>query len=113
MRTGDLGEALVAAYMEDRGMSILRKNFHSRLGEVDIVAMDGPILVFTEVKTRASRAYGSALDAITEQKLQKILKTAQYFMMVEDLTDKQIRIDAAEVYLNSKEINYLENVYPY
>lgn len=113
MKTGDLGEKLVAEKMEEMGMRILDRNFHSNLGEIDIIAMDGDILVFTEVKTRYNKEYGSALEAITYGKIQKILKTGQYYMIREDLTDLQVRLDAAEVYMETKEINYIENVYPY
>lgn len=113
MKTGDLGEELVAQYMAYQGMDILERNFHSRLGEIDIIALDKDILVFTEVKTRTNRRYGSALEAITEAKLKKILKTGQYYMLANDLTHMQVRIDAAEVYMERGEVNYLKHVYPY
>lgn len=113
MKTGDFGEELAAKYMEDRGMVILARNYHSRLGEIDIIAMDMDILVFTEVKTRTNRKYGSALEAITKAKLLRILKTGEIFMRENDLLDLQMRIDAVEVYLETDELNYFENVFPY
>ena len=113
MKTGDLGEEIVAKYMQAKGMEVLERNFLSRLGEIDIIAYDGEILVFTEVKTRKNRQYGSALEAINHDKLSKIIKTANFYMLKEGFSDIQIRIDAAEVYLEDREVNYLENIYPY
>lgn len=113
MKIGDFGEEITANYMKDKGMIILARNYFSKLGEIDIIAMDGDILVFTEVKTRTNKKYGSALEAITKAKLLRILKTAEIYMKENDLLDFQVRVDASEVYIETNELNYLENVYPY
>lgn len=112
MKTGSYGEDLAASYMEKMGMEVIERNFHGRFGEIDIIAWDGDILVFTEVKTRQDKKYGSALEAITPAKLNKIIKTAHFYMEVEDHRDRQIRIDAAEIYLDPEEIKYHKNIYP-
>ena len=56
---GDFGEALAGQILEQKGYVILDRNFRTRYGEVDLVAEDGEVLVFVEVKARRSLNYGS------------------------------------------------------
>jgi putative endonuclease len=74
------GEAAAVSYLEEKGIQILERNFRSRKGEVDIIALDGQTLVFVEVK--AWSAYGiDVLEyAIDGRKQHKIIETSKYFL---------------------------------
>ena len=80
MRTKDVlgryGEQLAAAYLVDAGLAILARNWRCREGELDIVAADGEILVFCEVKTRSSTAFGDPAEAVGHAKSARIRRLA-------------------------------------
>lgn len=78
---GRQGEKLALKKLQNNGYQILAKNFHSRFGEIDIIALDGETLVFIEVKTRTGDKYGKAKEAITKAKIAKIKKTASYYLL--------------------------------
>jgi putative endonuclease len=65
---GRFGEQLAVGHLETAGLEILARNWRCRQGELDIVARDGSQLVFVEVKTRSSRAFGSPAEAVDRAK---------------------------------------------
>ena len=77
MTTGELGEKLACLYLQRKGYTILCRNYHSRWGEIDIIARSGAYIVFAEVKTRAPDAIAPPEDAA---KRRKILRTAQQYL---------------------------------
>ena len=77
---GALGERLACHELRRRGYAILARSFRTRHGEIDIVARDGDVLVFVEVKTRASRRYGTALEAVTAGKQRRIAAMARSYL---------------------------------
>ena len=64
------------------------------MGEIDIIAKDGEYTVFVEVRLRKSNAFGSPADTIDERKQQKLIKTAQYYAVKNDIYDTPMRFDA-------------------
>ncbi len=91
-------------YLEDIGYSIKERNFHSHFGEIDIVAKKDDILHFFEVKY--SKDY-DALTRITPKKLQRIIKTVDYYIYKKNI-DSDYQIDALIV--NDKSIKIVENI---
>ena len=77
---GRLGEELAALMLEERGYEILEKNYRCRFGEIDIIALRREILTFVEVKTRSGEYYGTAAEAVTWSKQQKIRQTALQYL---------------------------------
>jgi len=73
-------EAIAAAYLQGRGLTILARNYRCRLGEIDLVARDGATTVFVEVRERASSAFGGAAASITSKKRTKLLKAARHYL---------------------------------
>jgi putative endonuclease len=73
---GRHGEELAARHLEAAGLQIVARNWRCRAGELDIVARDGPVLVFAEVKTRTSLAYGLPAEAVTPAKAARIRQLA-------------------------------------
>ena len=76
------GENFVSQYLEENGYEIITKNFNSKFGEVDIIAIsDDNYLCFIEVKTRSKYKYPQ--EAITDKKLLRMKLTANYFMKIQ------------------------------
>lgn len=112
--TGQVGERYAAKQLKKMGYKILYKNYHSRFGEIDIVAANSQYIVFVEVKTRMEK--GSLIhpfEAITPQKRAKILATARAYLMVHTET-RQPRFDVAAVFTENGKVTdfqYLENAF--
>ena len=77
---GRLGEELSVLMLEERGYEILERNYRCRFGEIDIIALRRDILTFVEVKTRSGEHYGTAAEAVTWSKQQKIRQTALQYL---------------------------------
>ena len=79
-RKGQTGEEAAALYLKKKGMRILERNFRSRTGEIDIIAIDREILVFTEVKAWSSYGIDALEQALDTKKQRKIIETSKYFL---------------------------------
>lgn len=110
---GKLGEDLAEKYLVGRKYYILARNYHSRFGEIDIIAADGAQIVFVEVKTRTQNQFGSPLEAITKGKLSKMIKTSQFYLSQRKLHGQSYRYDAIEIIIkgdNKPIINHILNI---
>lgn len=96
---GKNGENLAAEYLEKKGFTIIEKNWrYSRIGEIDIIAAHNDSLVFVEVKTRTSQAFGHPIEAISPQKLRTIQKLAELYMMTNNIKKyDRFRIDVVGI----------------
>jgi len=77
---GKKGEDLAVALCREKGLAIIELNFRTPFGEIDIIAKDGNIFVFIEVKARTGDAYGAPFEAVTRRKREKIAKVAMSYM---------------------------------
>ena len=108
--TGDIGENFAVKYLEKRGYKILERNYHSRYGEIDIIAQDDQFIVFIEVKARKSFSRVSPADAVDYNKQKKICLTAMKYI-TETECELQPRFDVFELWLNEGRIykfNHIE-----
>lgn len=97
---GQLGEKLAKKFLEEREYKVICQNFKSRQGEIDIIVKDKEeTIIFVEVKTRTSLEYGNPADAIDNEKMEHILKTAKYFLYLNKMNDRNTRFDAIEVFI--------------
>lgn len=96
---GQLGERLAARFLRKAGYTILRRNCRSYLGEIDLVARDGEEVVFVEVKTRTSSAWGDPEAAVTPAKQRKICRAALSFAGRNKLRERPLRFDVVAVLL--------------
>ena len=94
--SGKTGETYVADWLEQRGCRILCRNYHSRFGEIDIIAQDGGYLLFVEVKTRGGHCLGVPQEAVTASKQRKLVLTAAQYLSEHD-SGLQPRFDVATV----------------
>jgi len=79
-QTGTLAENSAAAFLESQGFVIVARNFLRRVGELDVVALGGDLLIIAEVRTRASDRYGGAAASIGRDKQRRIAATAALFL---------------------------------
>ena len=77
---GRCGEDRAAAYLEEGGYKIIRRNFRSYRSEVDLIAVKDDEIVFVEVKARRSRRFGNPKYAVTPKKQRKISMVALYYL---------------------------------
>ncbi len=99
---GEIGEVLACKHLKRHGYAILERNYSTPIGEIDIVAEDGKILVFVEVKTRRSIAYGLPEEAINSKKIRKLIRLAQFYIRNKRLYSKQMRFDIVSILMQSK-----------
>lgn len=113
---GIWGEAQVANYLRCRGYQLLAHSYHCRFGEVDLIARQGSILCFVEVKTRTNLSVGLPREYVTRQKQEKLRRTAACYLAAHEL-DCPVRFDVAEVYTDAAHsadatrIEYLEDAF--
>jgi putative endonuclease len=79
-QTGALAENSAAAFLESQGFDIIARNFLRRVGELDVVARAGELLVIAEVRTRADERFGGAAASISHAKQRRIIATAALFL---------------------------------
>ena len=101
--TGTAGENYAAEYYKSRGFEIVARNFHSRYGEIDVIAENDFYIVFCEVKTRSVKAIERPSSAVTKAKIRKLTLTAMKFLG-DFPRDKQPRSDVFEVWQSGKDI---------
>lgn len=94
---GIYGEKLALKYLKKQKYKILEKNFRCALGEIDIVAKDGEFLVFIEVKTRSSNAFGEPMEAVDFYKQRKLSKLAVYYQKLKRKLDVPVRFDVVDI----------------
>jgi putative endonuclease len=98
-RTGKKGEELAAAHLAEAGYRIIERNYRCFFGEIDIVAEEGETLVFVEVKSRRSDAYGAPQLAVGREKQKKISKIALHYLSDHRQRDRPARFDVVAVML--------------
>lgn len=95
---GLAAETLAARFLEQRGLTILLRNYRRRFGELDIVALDGEILVIVEVRCRASVQFGGAAASVDGWKQRKIVRTATLLLQERrDLARLRARFDVITI----------------
>lgn len=94
---GRRGEEVAASFLHDRGYEIVERNWTCPAGEADIVARDGNVLVFVEVKTRSSCEKGFPAEAVTAAKRERYEKIALMYIADCDIVDVAVRFDVVSI----------------
>lgn len=107
---GQAAERLAAAWLQDRGLRILERNYRCRTGEIDLIARDGDTLVFVEVRLRRSRAYGGAAASVHEAKQRRLVSAARHYLM--DRAESPCRFDVIVLdALDAQRIEWLRDAF--
>lgn len=119
---GKIAEELALTRLQQAGLEHVESNFYSRFGEIDLVMIEPgktDYLVFIEVRYRKNQSYGAAIESIDTKKQQKLIKTAEYYLLKNPIAQKYpIRFDVVLLSsidkLNvdlSKQINWIKNAF--
>lgn len=100
--TGILGEKIASDYLKKRGYHIKEANYRCTEGEIDLVALDKDYLVFIEVRTRRSLAFGTPEESITAAKREKLRTVAARYQQTHDNLPQLWRIDVVAVELDKR-----------
>ncbi|SFU69459.1 YraN family protein [Pontibacter akesuensis] len=111
LRTGQSGESLAAAYLQQQGYTLLHQNYRYRRAEVDIIAQKNDLLVFVEVKTRTTDRYGYPEEAVSSRKEELLLSAAEAFIL-EEGWQQEARFDIISITLTSPPtIHHIEDAF--
>jgi len=110
-KLGDAGEDLACRYLQKRGYEILERNKHySRYCELDIIAKYGDMVVFVEVKTRKTDAFGTPLEAVTRTKFENIKKGVRFYLAEHRV--KNYRMDVISITLKPElKIEHIKGIF--
>ena len=114
---GNIGEDMASAFLRKKKYGILARNYNTRQGEIDIIARKNDKISFVEVKSRTSKTFGSAAEAVTWKKRQHIMQAAIIYLQAERPGYKSYGFDVIEVYLTKEgeleKINHIEDAFTY
>lgn len=102
MRKGKEFEEIAASYLESLGYQVIKRNYHCRGGEIDIIALDGNTLVFVEVKGGESKVFGDPVERIDNRKLLRMLRCIEEFLAKHPSEDYRIEV----IILRNKSIEH-------
>ena len=109
---GKLGEKIAKDYLILNGYKIIETNYKNKIGEIDIIALDGDVLTFIEVKSRTTSSYGYPYEAVNFKKQKKIMNVSMIYIKHKKLSDIQLRYDIIEVYLTKTDkINHIKDAF--
>ena len=113
---GRWGESLVAEELRRRGCRVVASGYRTRFGEIDLIAEDGPYLLFVEVKLRKSPDFARAMEYVDRRKQERLRTTAALYL-AEHPTNLQPRFDVIEIYAPEgpqtihPKINHMEDAF--
>ena len=91
---GTMQETAAIAFLQAQGLTLLQRNYQCKLGEIDLIMLDGEQLVFTEVRYRRNCAYGSPLETVNYFKQRKLILCARHYLQRHPLPlDGRCRFD--------------------
>lgn len=113
---GERGEDAAARFLKRQGYTILERGHDSRLGELDIIAVDDNTIVFVEVKTRTSDDAGLPTDAIDERKQRRMTQAALGYLKAKRILEAAARFDVVAVRwpdgVREPSIEHYKNAFP-
>jgi len=115
-KQGSFFEQVAKEHLLSQKHTLASENFSCKMGEIDLIMNDRNTLVFVEVKQRASPSFGGPLAAVTLKKQQRIIKSAMYYCLVNNINFEQqaCRFDVVAITGNNPpyEIQWVKNAFP-
>ena len=110
---GQQAESAACDYLQQQGLQLVARNFRCRTGEIDLIMQEQQCLVFIEVRYRHKKNYGSGAESITVSKRKKLLRTAEYYLLQQQLVDKiTCRFDIIDI-SNHSQIEWIRDAFSY
>ncbi len=100
---GRRGEDLAASYLAKKGLLLVERNVRTPYGEIDLILLDGEVVVFTEVKTRSASTFGGPRSAVNSKKRRRISMAAQSFLIRKGWQDRAARFDIVGIVMADSE----------
>lgn len=94
---GAYGERVAADFLRNAGLTVLERNWRCPAGEIDLIAADGDVLVFCEVKTRSGLRFGHPAEAVVGAKAARIRRLAAQWLATHESRWAEIRFDVISV----------------
>ena len=107
---GQAGESAAEEYLRRKGYRIVARNLRSPLGELDLVAEDGQVLVFVEVKARRTDAFGGAIQAVHHRKQEKLIQLAAQYLARRHIKDRLCRFDVVLLQGSDATVPQIEHI---
>ena len=111
---GLLGEELALAHLVANGLRLLTRNYRCKLGEIDLVMLDGQTLVLVEVRYRSGNSYGGAAASVDWEKQRKLVRAAEHLLMKRaDLRRYPARFDVMALSIdgNNSQIDWIKSAF--
>jgi putative endonuclease len=99
---GRLGEKLALRHLQNKGYKIIERNFSSKFGEIDLIALEGGELVFIEVKSRRGKVFGLPEEAVTPVKIRHLEKAGFHYKSLHPELPETLRIDVLALNLSNE-----------
>ncbi len=109
---GKEGEKLALEMLVEKGWQILDTNWRHKKEEVDIIALDGKMLVIVEVKTRSTDYFGNPEEAVGAIKANNLMRAADAYLEIKDI-NSEVRFDVVAIVLNNRkaQIRHIRNAF--
>ncbi len=106
MRKGVKFEELAVKYLEGIGYKVIHKNYHCRVGEIDIIALDGNTVVFVEVKGGKTTYFGDPAERVDRKKIERLLRCIEHYLC--KYPAEEYRLDV--IVVRDREIEHIKGV---
>ncbi len=107
---GRAAETHALAWLRRQGLTLLEANYRCRAGELDLIMLEGDILVFVEVRSRRNAAFGSAAESVTASKQRKLLTAARHYLQYhEQHAGKAQRFDV--IAITNGDMEWIKNAF--
>ncbi len=107
-KIGNIYEEKAKKFLEAKGLKYIDRNVFGRFGEIDLVFLDGKILVFIEVKYRKNSTFGYGSESVTDRKKKRIYLTAMEYLGRKKSLDCEVRFDLISFY--GEDITWTRNI---
>ncbi len=113
---GRIGEAAARRYLERQGVRILAENFTCSAGEIDLIGQERETLLFVEVKTRRSEAFGPPHMAVHQRKQRQIVRASQWYLAERRIPEVACRFDVVAVMFSkgdeAPQVHWVRDAFP-
>lgn len=114
MDLGPAGERVAAHHLETKGHRVIARNYRCRVGEIDIVSVDGDVIVFCEVKARRTNSRGAPFESVTRRKQSTLRRLAEHFLLTTFGEMRTCRFDVVSLKYGGTgepEVLHIENAF--
>ncbi len=110
---GKQGEDVAERFLVNEGYKLVERNYRCAAGEVDLIVLDGRVIVFVEVKTRSGDRFGSPFEAVEWRKQRKMVRAAQFFLSQKGLHQRDARFDVIGISWPGEEptVEHIKNAF--